>query len=157
MHGCLPVFQGHSTQTTAGHNSIVVSCCTDARESAGFIINAPSNGGRIKSCPALPEIASEPALVVCRHTAWSLRRQWHLKLLLRDACSPALPEHPMALSHLLDCRADLPFDARVVALNSRCGQGPCRNVEAQHLSDICCARCRCVQAAAAVPGRLLGH
>ena len=33
--------------------------CADARESAGFIINAPSNGGRIKSCAALPEIASE--------------------------------------------------------------------------------------------------
>ncbi len=35
------------------------ACFADAQESAGFIINAPSNGGRIKSCAALPEIASE--------------------------------------------------------------------------------------------------
>jgi len=34
----------------------------DAQGSAGFIINAPSNGGRLKSCTALPDIASKSAL-----------------------------------------------------------------------------------------------
>ncbi|CAK0738662.1 hypothetical protein CVIRNUC_001075 [Coccomyxa viridis] len=55
--GCMLV----ARQQTVGSlysNAVILILEHDARESAGFIINAPSNGGRIKSCAALPEIAS---------------------------------------------------------------------------------------------------
>ncbi|CAL5223878.1 g6470 [Coccomyxa viridis] len=55
--GCLLVARQPNMGSLYSH-AVILILEHDAQESAGFIINAPSNGGRIKSCAALPEIAS---------------------------------------------------------------------------------------------------